>query len=271
MRAFFLARRGQGCTGMPLEPARKSGFRAALVFRHRWFRRGVFLMVAAVSEVVSGGRTLAAPACPADCDGSGSVVHSELTDAVRDVLTPSNAGAPTRCPAVDADRDGDYGVEDLIRGATARGVGCVWVVSPAGWRGAAVDGLTGQLHTGVTVFSNRWPLPFAAAQDPEWAWPRSSSGTPTPTPEREIHSTLDSPPFDAPGTSTTECGFRPSGSRVSPGYILHAPTHTRLAACASGKAGLRLAGVLSATRVPGSRDVLLHTGMHRRHRAAGAN
>ncbi|MCX8073269.1 MAG: hypothetical protein N3C12_12580 [Candidatus Binatia bacterium] len=67
---------------------------------------------------------------------------AELRYALNNVLEPSNEGLPVRCPAVDADGNSDYGVEDLIRGATARGVGWRWVVSPAGWRGAIVDALT---------------------------------------------------------------------------------------------------------------------------------
>ncbi len=57
MRVFFLARCGQGCTGIALGPARNRVFAQAMVLRHRWFRRGIFLMVAAVREAVSGGRT----------------------------------------------------------------------------------------------------------------------------------------------------------------------------------------------------------------------
>lgn len=42
---------------MVLGPARNRVFAQAMVLRHRWFRRGIFLMVAAVREAVSGGRT----------------------------------------------------------------------------------------------------------------------------------------------------------------------------------------------------------------------
>lgn len=142
---------------------------------------------------------------------------SELTAALDDVLRPSNVGMPTRCPAVDADANGDYGVEDLIRGATARGVGCTRVVSPAGWRGAAVDGVTGELLTGATVSSNPWPLPNPTAQHPTWARPRSGSGTPTPTPQWQIQSSLGSPPLMRPGLPPPNVAFDPPAAACLPG------------------------------------------------------
>lgn len=120
--------------------------------------------------------------CPADCNSDGAVSLEELSLAREDVLMPSSTGAPTRCSATDSDGDGSFGVEDLIRGANARGVGCRNIVLPAGLRGSVFRRSDGLLVSNANVRLYRLP-----PGDSVWAWPGAGTNQPTPTPLLQFH------------------------------------------------------------------------------------
>ncbi|GIW43487.1 MAG: hypothetical protein KatS3mg077_0769 [Candidatus Binatia bacterium] len=134
-----------------------------------WLRLGLGGPLLCLQWVIGSAWGLGA--CPVDCNEDGVVDTSELVEGRDDVLWPDASGLPRRCPNVDYDRDGDYGVEDLIRGATARRLSCREVVNPAGWRGSVVDASSWASLLGAVLAGNRWPPPGTPGHRPDWAWP----------------------------------------------------------------------------------------------------